>query len=139
MDAQFTEHFMFLTNIQIMLWLVSYQIKDMKSLFIPSLIVLQVIYYLQMNCIITHCTSTHLFCVKRDFTNFLHSGLSIAGFQSSKLTFLHFIPESWWEGNATIEDWFDEMVGQANIINRFGGIKMEDIRGIRVPCKFLPS
>ena len=50
--------------------------------------------------------------------------------------FLHFIPESWWEGNATIEDWFDEMVGQANIINRFGGIKMEDIRGIRVPCKF---
>ena len=50
--------------------------------------------------------------------------------------FWHFIPESWWEGNATIEDWFDEMVGQANIINRFGGIKMEDIRGIRVPCKF---
>ena len=49
--------------------------------------------------------------------------------------FLLFILESWWEGNATIEDWFDEMVGQANIINRFGGIKMEDIRGIRVPCK----
>ena len=21
-------------------------------------------------------------------------------------------PESWWDGNATIEDWFDEMVGQ---------------------------
>jgi len=42
-------------------------------------------------------------------------------------------PESWWDGNATIEDWFDEMVGQANIINRFGGVKMEDIRGLRVP------
>ena len=25
------------------------------------------------------------------------------------------------------------MVGQANIINRFGGVKMEDIRGLRVP------
>ena len=25
------------------------------------------------------------------------------------------------------------MVGQANIINRFGGVKMEDIRGVRVP------
>ena len=27
-------------------------------------------------------------------------------------------PEEWWGTNATIEDWFDEMVGQANIINR---------------------
>ena len=42
-------------------------------------------------------------------------------------------PESWWDRNATIEDWFDEMVGQANIINRFGGVKMEDLRGVRVP------
>jgi hypothetical protein len=24
----------------------------------------------------------------------------------------HRSPESWWENNATIEDWFDEMVGQ---------------------------
>ena len=24
----------------------------------------------------------------------------------------HKSPESWWENNATIEDWFDEMVGQ---------------------------
>jgi len=28
-------------------------------------------------------------------------------------------PEEWWGKNATIEDWFDEMVGQANIINRY--------------------
>merc|ERR1712180_59667 len=42
-------------------------------------------------------------------------------------------PEEWWGKNATIEDWFDEMVGQANIINRFGGVDMEDIRGLRVP------
>jgi hypothetical protein len=26
----------------------------------------------------------------------------------------HKSPESWWENNATIEDWFDEMVGQVN-------------------------
>ena len=30
-------------------------------------------------------------------------------------------PEEWWGTNATIEDWFDEMVGQANIINRSVG------------------
>lgn len=39
-------------------------------------------------------------------------------------------PEMWWSNNATIEDWFDEMVGQANIINRFANIRMEEIRGI---------
>lgn len=39
-------------------------------------------------------------------------------------------PEEWWSSNATIEDWFDEMVGQANIINRFAGVRMEDIRGM---------
>lgn len=38
-------------------------------------------------------------------------------------------PEEWWSSNATIEDWFDEMVGQANIINHFAGVRMEDIRG----------
>jgi hypothetical protein len=38
-------------------------------------------------------------------------------------------PEEWWSSNATIEDWFDEMVGQANIINQFAGVRMEDIRG----------
>lgn len=35
--------------------------------------------------------------------------------------------------NATIEDWFDEMVGQANILNRFGGIRLGEIRGLRAP------
>jgi len=42
-------------------------------------------------------------------------------------------PEEWWGEDATIEDWFDEMVGAANIVNRFGGIDMEDLRGVRVP------
>jgi hypothetical protein len=31
--------------------------------------------------------------------------------------------------NATVEDWFDEMVGEANIINRFAGVRMQDIKG----------
>ena len=43
--------------------------------------------------------------------------------------FSHRGPESFWSNNASIEDWFDEFVGQANIINRFGGIKMEDLWG----------
>jgi hypothetical protein len=41
----------------------------------------------------------------------------------------HRTPERWWSENATIEDWFDEMVGMANIVNRFGGVAMEDLRG----------
>ncbi|CAH0564215.1 unnamed protein product, partial [Brassicogethes aeneus] len=42
-------------------------------------------------------------------------------------------PEEWWSYNATIEDWFDEMVGEANILHRFAHIRMEDIKGLRVP------
>lgn len=42
-------------------------------------------------------------------------------------------PEDWWSNNATIEDWFDEMVGQANIIHRFGSVRLDEIRGMRVP------
>lgn len=42
-------------------------------------------------------------------------------------------PEFWWRDNATIEDYFDEFVGQANIINKFANVRMEEIRGIRVP------
>ncbi|CAO1384653.1 unnamed protein product [Diamesa hyperborea] len=42
-------------------------------------------------------------------------------------------PEEWWSKNATIEDYFDEFVGQANIINKFGNVRMEELRGMRVP------
>lgn len=38
-------------------------------------------------------------------------------------------PEDWWAKNATIEDWFDEMVGVANIISKFAGVRLKDIRG----------
>jgi hypothetical protein len=52
----------------------------------------------------------------------------------SKLSFFsHRSPEEWWSRNATIEDWFDEMVGQANIINKFANVRMEELRGLRVP------
>lgn len=42
-------------------------------------------------------------------------------------------PEDWWSNNATIEDWFDEMVGEANILNKFSKIRLEEIRGMRAP------
>lgn len=37
-------------------------------------------------------------------------------------------PEDWWSKNATVEDWFDEMVGEANLMNRFARVHMEDFR-----------
>lgn len=54
-------------------------------------------------------------------------------FQIFFFFYRHRGPEEWWSRNATIEDWFDEMVGQANIINKFGNVRMEDLRGMRVP------
>lgn len=62
-----------------------------------------------------------------------HSAVTFVRQLSVKLELLlnrHRGPEEWWSSNATIEDWFDEMVGQANIINRFAGVRMEDIRGM---------
>lgn len=41
-------------------------------------------------------------------------------------------PEEWWSRNATIEDWFDEMVGVANIIKKYAAVRIGDIKGIRV-------
>lgn len=49
------------------------------------------------------------------------------------LFFRHRGPPEWWARNATLEDWFDEMVGQANIINQFSNIRMEELRGLKVP------
>jgi Low-density lipoprotein receptor domain class A/Polysaccharide deacetylase len=42
-------------------------------------------------------------------------------------------PEDWWKINATIEDYFDEFVGQANIINKFANVRMEEIEGELFP------
>jgi len=41
----------------------------------------------------------------------------------------HHGPEEWWSKNATIEDWFDEMVGIANIINKYAAVRISDIKG----------
>ncbi|XP_026462425.1 uncharacterized protein LOC113364159 [Ctenocephalides felis] len=42
-------------------------------------------------------------------------------------------PSDWWARNATIEDWFDEMVGGANIARRFSSVRSQEIRGTRAP------
>jgi len=80
------------------------------------------------------CPIHGTFYVSHEYTNYamIHK-LANLGHEIAVHSITHRTPESWWEKNATIEDWFDEMVGQANIINRFGGVKMEDIRGLRVP------
>lgn len=52
---------------------------------------------------------------------------------SNPLNGSHKQPELWWTYNATIEDWFDEFAGMANIINRFAGIPLDELRGVRVP------
>jgi len=38
-------------------------------------------------------------------------------------------PKEWWSKNATIEDWFDEMVGIANIIKKYAAVRIDDIKG----------
>lgn len=43
--------------------------------------------------------------------------------------FRHRGPEEWWSKNATIEDWFDEMVGVANIIKKYAAVRIGDIKG----------
>jgi len=46
-----------------------------------------------------------------------------------RLFFRHRGPEEWWSKNATIEDWFDEMVGVANIIQKYAAVRIGDIKG----------
>lgn len=80
------------------------------------------------------CPIHATFYLSHEYTNYaMVQKLYNQGHEIAVHSITHRTPESWWDHNATIEDWFDEMVGQANIINRFGGVKMEDIRGVRVP------
>ena len=55
---------------------------------------------------------------KRGFDIDLNCTFLNAGHEIAVHSISHRGPEEWWGTNATIEDWFDEMVGQANIINR---------------------
>jgi len=80
------------------------------------------------------CPIHGTFYVSHQYTNYaMVQKLWNKGHEIAVHSITHRGPEEWWGQNATIEDWFDEMVGQANIINRFGGVDMEDIRGLRVP------
>nr|CAH0108199.1 unnamed protein product [Daphnia galeata] len=80
------------------------------------------------------CPIHATFYISHEYNNYQHvQKLWNAGHEIAAHSITHRHPENWWSTNATIEDWFDEMVGQANIINRFAGVHMEDIRGIRVP------
>jgi len=80
------------------------------------------------------CPIHGTFYVSHQYTNYaMVQKLWNQGHEIAVHSITHRGPEEWWGTNATIEDWFDEMVGQANIINRFGGVDMEDIRGLRVP------
>ncbi|KAK2725560.1 hypothetical protein QYM36_000156, partial [Artemia franciscana] len=80
------------------------------------------------------CPLHATFYISHEYNNYQYvQKLWNEGHEISVHSITHRSPESWWTNNATIEDWFDEMVGEANIINRFGGVHMEDIRGLRVP------
>ncbi|XP_045537146.1 chitin deacetylase 1 [Papilio machaon] len=80
------------------------------------------------------CPIKATFFVSHPYTNYRHvQKLWNDGHEIAVHSITHRGPEEWWARNATVEDWFDEMVGQANIINRFGKVWMEDFRGLRVP------
>ncbi|KAF0303227.1 Basement membrane-specific heparan sulfate proteoglycan core protein [Amphibalanus amphitrite] len=80
------------------------------------------------------CPYHATYFVSHEFTNYRDvQELWNLGHEIAVHSITHRKPEDWWTNNATIEDWFDEMVGQANIINRYAGISMEDMWGMRVP------
>ncbi|CAG0896937.1 unnamed protein product [Cyprideis torosa] len=80
------------------------------------------------------CPIHATFYISHQYTNYRYvQELWNDGHEIAAHSITHRTPERWWSENATIEDWFDEMVGIANIINRFGGVRIEDIRGVRVP------
>ncbi|KAG1656917.1 hypothetical protein GQR58_023695 [Nymphon striatum] len=80
------------------------------------------------------CPIRGTFFLSHEYTNYQYTQkLWNKGHEIAVHSITHRTPELWWSGNATLEDWFDEFAGQANIINKFGNIRMEDLRGIRVP------
>ncbi|XP_047493237.1 chitin deacetylase 1-like [Penaeus chinensis] len=80
------------------------------------------------------CPIHATFYVSHEYSNYQYvQKLWNDGHEIAVHSITHKGPESFWSNNATIEDWFDEFVGQANIINRFGGVRMEDLWGVRVP------
>jgi hypothetical protein len=59
------------------------------------------------------CPIHGTFYVSHEYTNYaMVNKLANQGHEIAVHSITHRSPESWWDGNATIEDWFDEMVGQ---------------------------
>ncbi|XP_076167939.1 chitin and LDLR binding deacetylase 3 isoform X1 [Ptiloglossa arizonensis] len=80
------------------------------------------------------CPVRGTFYVSHQYTNYRDvQYLWNVGHEIAVHSVTHRGPEEWWSRNATIEDWFDEMVGVANIINKYAGVRLEDIKGLRAP------
>ncbi|KAJ3645357.1 hypothetical protein Zmor_023023 [Zophobas morio] len=80
------------------------------------------------------CSIRATFFVNHGLNNYYHTQkLWNQGHEIAVHSITHRAPEEWWSHNATIEEWFDEMVGQANIINKFSKVRLSDIKGLRVP------
>ncbi|XP_012282378.1 uncharacterized protein LOC105700791 [Orussus abietinus] len=80
------------------------------------------------------CPIRGTFFVSHQYTNYRDvQYLWNAGHEIAVHSVTHRGPQEWWSRNATIEDWFDEMVGVANIINKYAGVRIKDIKGLRAP------
>ncbi|XP_066601729.1 chitin deacetylase 1 [Prorops nasuta] len=80
------------------------------------------------------CPIRGTFFVSHQYTNYRDvQYLWNIGHEIAAHSVTHRGPEEWWSVNATIEDWFDEMVGVANIINKYAAVRIEDIKGLRAP------
>jgi len=81
-----------------------------------------------------NCPVRATFFIAHQFTDYQKvQQLWTDGHEIAIHSITHRGPEDWWKVNATIEDWFDEFVGEANIINKFANVRMEELRGMRVP------
>jgi hypothetical protein len=80
------------------------------------------------------CPISTTFFLSHEYTNYRHvQKLWNDGHEIAIHSITHKQPELWWTFNATMEDWFDEFAGMANIVNRFAGIPLDELRGTRVP------
>nr|XP_012153782.1 PREDICTED: uncharacterized protein LOC100882646 isoform X3 [Megachile rotundata]XP_012153793.1 PREDICTED: uncharacterized protein LOC100882646 isoform X3 [Megachile rotundata] len=80
------------------------------------------------------CPVRGTFYVSHQYTNYRDvQYLWNVGHEIAAHSVTHRGPEDWWSRNATIEDWFDEMVGMANIIHEYAAVRLKDIRGLRAP------
>ncbi|XP_071571775.1 chitin deacetylase 1 isoform X2 [Temnothorax nylanderi] len=80
------------------------------------------------------CPIRGTFYISHQYTNYRDvQYLWNAGHEIAAHSVTHRGPEEWWSKNATIEDWFDEMVGIANIIKKYAAVRIADIKGVRAP------